>query len=101
VTAVYAAYESDVSGSYELLVGREVPAGASVPAPLHVLSAAPGTYLVFPCSGPLPQAVIDGWKDVWAYFARPKAPQRAYTCDVEIYSDVGPVEIWVAVQGAD
>ena len=97
VTAVYSAYESDASGSYQLLVGRQVSETASVVEPLQVVSAAPGPYLLFSCVGPLPQAVIDGWRDVWAYFSRGRSPARAYTYDLEIYPEAGAVEIWVAV----
>ena len=96
VTAVYSAYESDVSGSYQLLVGRQVSETATLVEPLQVVSAAPGSYLMFRCVGPLPQAVIDGWRDVWAYFSG-RAPARAYTYDLEICAEAGAVEIWVAV----
>ena len=96
--AVYSAYESDVSGRYQLLVGRQVRDSRPVSPPLQIVSAAHGSYLAFRCSGPLPQAVIDGWGDVWAYFARDSAPARAYTFDFEVYPDRGSVEIWVAVR---
>jgi len=96
--AVYSEYESDASGSYQLLVGRQVRNSESVSPPLQIVSAPQASYLVFRCSGPLPKAVIDGWRDVWAYFARANAPPRAYTFDFEAYPDAEPVEIWVAVQ---
>ena len=96
--AVYSAYESDVSGSYQLLVGRQVRNSRPLSPPLQIVSAPQESYLAFRCSGPLPQAVIDGWRDVWAYFARGDAPARAYTFDFEIYRDAGTVEIWVAVR---
>ena len=96
--AVYSAYESDVSGSYQLLVGRQMRDSRPVSPPLQIVAAAQGAYLAFRCSGPLPQAVIDGWRDVWAYFARGDAPARAYTFDFEVYPDRGSVEIWVAVR---
>jgi len=96
--AVYSEYESDASGSYQLLVGRHVRNSESVSPPLQIVSAPQASYLVFRCSGPLPKAVIDGWHDVWAYFARANAPPRAYTFDFEAYPDAEPVEIWVAVQ---
>lgn len=96
--AVYSAYESDASGSYQLLVGRQVRHSQSVSPPLQIVSAPQASYLVFRCSGPLPRAVIDGWHDVWAYFARADAPARAYTCDFETYPHAAPVEIWVAVR---
>jgi len=95
--AVYSAYESDVSGSYQLLVGRQVRNSRPLSPPLQIVSAPQESYLAFRCSGPLPQAVIDGWCDVWAYFARGDAPARAYSFDFEIYRDAG-TEIWVAVR---
>jgi predicted transcriptional regulator YdeE len=98
ITAVYSAYESDVTGSYQLLVGRQVRDSSPVSAPLQVVSTSPGSYRAFRCYGPLPQAVIDGWREVWTYFARANVPARAYTSDFEIYADAGPVEIWVAVR---
>jgi len=98
ITAVYSAYESDVTGSYQLLVGRQVRDSSPVSAPLQVVSTSQGSYLAFHCSGPLPQAVMDGWRDVWTYFASANVPARAYTFDFEIYPDAGPVEIWVAVR---
>jgi len=96
--AVYSAYESDVTGSYQLLLGREIPHTTVVAPPVDVISSSAASYLVFPCVGRLPQAVIDGWRDVWEYFARRDAAVRAYTYDFEIYHDGGPVEIWVAVK---
>src|SRR5213596_4218026 len=87
--AVYSEYESDASGSYQLLVGRQVRDSRPVSPPLQIVSIAQGSYLAFRCSGPLPQAVIDGWRDVWAYFARDNVPARAYTADFEIYGDAG------------
>ena len=95
--AVYSEYESDASGSYQLLVGRQVLDSPGVSPPLQVVSAPQASYLVFRCSGPLPQAVIEGWQAVWAFFSRPNAPRRAFTFDFETYADAAPVEIWVAV----
>jgi predicted transcriptional regulator YdeE len=95
--AVYSAYESDVTGSYQLLLGREV-AGSSPGAPsLEVVDIPAGKYLVFYCSGPLPNALIEGWRAVWAFFERSDAPRRAYTADFETYLEPERVEIWVAV----
>ena len=60
----------------------------------------PGQYLVFNCSGPLPGAVIEGWRAVWAFFERPDALRRAYTADFEVYFEPERVEIWIAVHHA-
>jgi len=100
VAAVYSAYESDVHGGYQLLIGREIPQTSPVPSELQVVLAPPGSYVAFRFPGPIPQAVIDGWREVWAYFSRPDAPPRAYSVDYEFYTEGSPMEIWIAVRGS-
>jgi predicted transcriptional regulator YdeE len=95
---VYSAYESDANGSFQILAGREIPPSADVDAPLQVVAVPVGTYRVFESTGPLPGSVVKGWQQVWAYFERPGAEARAYTCDFEIYPSDHEVEIWVAVR---
>jgi len=96
--AVYSAYESDVSGSYQILIGREVAQASAGTPSLQVVDIPPGKYLVFSCAGPLPGAVIDGWRAVWAFFERAGAPRRAYTADFEAYLEPERAEIWIAVR---
>jgi predicted transcriptional regulator YdeE len=98
ILAVYSAYESDVSGSYQILIGRELAGSPPVAPPLQVVDVPQGGYLVFSSSGPLPDAVIEGWRGVWAFFGRPDAPPRAYTADFEAYLEHERTEIWVAVR---
>ena len=50
---VYSAYESDVSGSYQILVGREVRTPPPLSPPLQIVSVPEARYLVFRRSGPL------------------------------------------------
>ena len=95
---VYSAYQSDVNGSFQLLAGREIKASVKVAAPLQVVSVPAGKYLVFESAGPLPDCVVQGWQTVWAYFERPGAEARAYTCDFEVYPNDHTVEIWVAIR---
>jgi len=97
---VYSTYASDVNGSFQILAGREIAASTGVPAPLEVVSIPAGTYRVFESAGPLPESVVKGWQEVWAYFDRPGAAARAYTCDFEFYSQEQAVEIWVGVKHA-
>lgn len=94
--AVYSGYESDHTGSYQVLVGREVPTTARLPTTVERVAVPAGSYLVFRCPGPLPQAVIEGWQAVWAFFDRRDGPPRAYTCDFEVYTDA--VDIWVSIR---
>ena len=95
---VYSGYESDASGTFQILAGRELKSIAPVDRPLEMVEVPAGAYLLFRSSGALPGSVIRGWQDVWAYFERPDAPARAYTYDVEIYPDAEHVEIWIAIE---
>ena len=95
---VYSAYESDVTGSFQILAGRETPASSSVAAPLEVVSIPAGKYVVFESTGPLPGSVIKGWQEVWAYFEKSAPVARAYTCDFERYPNDQTVELWIAVK---
>jgi predicted transcriptional regulator YdeE len=99
ILAVYYDYATDVSGPYQLLVGREVAAPTGAPAGVVEVEVPGGAYLVFRCVGQLPGAVIAGWRGVWDFFGQPNAPARAYTADLEIYGS-GPVaaELWIATQ---
>ncbi len=99
--SVYSAYESDVSGSYQILIGREVAGSSAVASPLQRVDVPPGQYFVFNCSGPLPGAVIEGWRAVWGFFERPDALRRAYSADFEVYLEPERVEIWIAVRDTD
>jgi hypothetical protein len=48
----------------------------------------------------MPAAVLAGWRAVWAYFAQPEAPARAYAVDFEYYDPAQPsaVRIYVGVR---
>lgn len=96
--AVYSAYESDASGSYQILIGRELAGSSPLAPPLQIVDVPQGQYVVFSCPGPLPDAVIAGWRRVWTFFERPDAPPRAYTADFEAYTEPERTEIWVAVR---
>lgn len=48
----------------------------------------------------MPVAVLTGWQQVWTYFSRPGAPERAYMTDFEYYDPAEPstVRIHIAVR---
>ena len=84
---------------HRLLVGRELAPSSERSPHVETAEIPAGPCLVFRCRGPLPGAVMDGWRHAWAFFAQPGAPARAYTADVEVYdADGGGLEIWVAIE---
>lgn len=91
----YSEYESDWSGTYrvtaavkETFPGME---GGEVVVP-------GGEYLRFEKKGPLPQAALELWQEVWGYFQHEDAPDRAYLVDFEEYSGVESVAIFIGLK---
>ena len=80
IYSVYFDYETDHSKQYTVLVGCEIPAEAKLPAGLVEQSIEPGSYEEFDASGPLPQALVDGWLRVWQADL-----DRTYVTDFERY----------------
>ena len=97
--AVYSDYETAVAGDYRILLGREVDGQGGAVANLESVQIPTGRYAVFRFEGAVPQAVIHGWQEIWAFFAQPGPLQRAYTADLEVYhADGTGVAIWIAVR---
>lgn len=56
-----------------------------------------GAYLAFPADGERPAAIIDAWKDVWAYFSTDRRHERSYETDFEEYSGPASATIYIGV----
>jgi len=92
---VYCNYESDAQGEFDVLVGAD-----SVQEIDEIQSEEleSGEYLMFPVKGELPQAVIDTWVEIWAYFDDPSIDvKRAYKTDFELYKSEDEAEIYIGV----
>ena len=97
---VYSQYESDFNGEFDVLAGADSASvlDAADREGLDSVVIAVGTYLVFSKKGAMPQAVIEAWGDVWAYFSAKDCPhQRAYTTDFECYSNMDEVSIHISI----
>ena len=82
---VYTDYESDHTGAYSLIVSAEVSSLESLPEGMLGLTIPVGKYVVFPAGGPIPNAIIQAWQNVWNYFSQSSEYRRAYTTDFESY----------------
>ena len=87
--SVYTDYASDHTGAYTVVVGKAVSSEAPVPEGMVSIDVPAARCLVFPAEGAMPQAVVEAWQAVWAHFAEPTAPDRAYTADLERYRGGG------------
>jgi predicted transcriptional regulator YdeE len=90
---VYHHYESDDKGAFDVLVGSE-----SEGEGLASVRLEEGRYLKFPVKGEMPQAIIDTWSKVWAYFEDPSVDERrVYETDFEHYISVDAADIYIGV----
>jgi len=93
---VYSNYESDAHGEFDVLVGAE-EVEKSEGRESIVLQE--GRYLCFTAKGELPQAVIETWSEVWAYFADENCKEkRVYKTDFEKYISQDEAEIYIGIK---
>ena len=93
IFSVYYDYELDHAKQYTVLVGCEVPPGASLPAGLTEHCIEPGNYEVFDASGPLPQSILNGWLQIWQADL-----DRVYRTDFEQYMPDESQAIYIGVR---
>jgi predicted transcriptional regulator YdeE len=92
IYGVYAGYESDYTGAFD------VTAGVATSKPEGSLALQAGDYLVFSATGPMPQTVLQTWGGVWQYFQANPDMQRSYATDFEAYLGADKVEIHIGVK---
>ena len=82
--AIYTGYEGDKDDKFTVVIGFQRSAIDDF-KPGEVITKIPaGKYARFTRKGPLPNAVIEAWQDVWQA-EESGMLQRAYTADLEIY----------------
>ncbi|MCC5577946.1 effector binding domain-containing protein [Microtetraspora sp. AC03309] len=94
--AVLTDYESDHHGAYTQIVGVAVHTAARLPEGM-VAVRAPGVPAIrMEARGPMPDALLDVWQQVWDHTESGGSPARAFTTDLEIHHPSG-VDLYVAV----
>lgn len=97
IIAAYTNYKSDHNDEYKLIIGTEV-LEKNTNAKFDYHNTESGKYLSFNIQGKFPEAIISGWKDVWAYFDNNNEIQRAYTTDFEEYLSENEVNIKISIK---
>ncbi len=96
IFGVYFDYADRHLGEYSVMAGVKLNSDASATQPSLTIPA--GEYLVFDCRGAMPAALIAGWGQVWAYFAQPDAPARAFDHDFERYLGLDHAQICIGLK---
>jgi predicted transcriptional regulator YdeE len=82
-------------GEFDVLVGVEE---LEISDKLTSVTLEEGKYLCFESKGEMPQAVIETWGEIWAYFSDENCKEkRAYGTDFEVYLSQNEAEIYIGV----
>ncbi|MFA8344455.1 MAG: GyrI-like domain-containing protein, partial [Rhodothermaceae bacterium] len=96
VIGLYSEYESDHNGEYTLIVGAEV--NETEEDNFTFGKIVKGEYLSFNIKGDFPQAIIQGWTDIYRYFENNKKVERTFTSDFEEYLSENELNINIAIK---
>lgn len=101
VYTIYTDYASDYKGAYTAVIGLKVSTLDQVPDGLIGREFQGGTYQKFTAKGPMPDAVVESWKEIWE---KDSELNRKYTADFEVYGEKAQngadseVEIYIAIK---
>ena len=94
--AVLTDYESDHNGAYTQIVGIGVRTVPRIPEAMVAVRVPAAQALRLEARGPMPQAVIEAWQQVWKHTESGGTPSRAFTTDLEVHHPNG-ADLYVAV----
>lgn len=77
----------DNSFSYAIAVEKPVQIEASLPSDCVSITAPPATYAVFECLGPMPDAIQQTWKEIYAEWFPSSEYEHSGDPDFEIYPE--------------
>ncbi|MEO3813574.1 effector binding domain-containing protein [Sphaerisporangium sp. B11E5] len=87
---------SDQQGAYTQVVGAAVRTLARLPEGMVAVRVPAVPSLKVEAHGPMPQALIEAWQEVWRHTEAGSVPPRAFTTDLEIHHPAG-VDLYLAV----
>ncbi|GAA3226243.1 MULTISPECIES: GyrI-like domain-containing protein [Nonomuraea] len=94
--AVLTDYESDHNGAYTQIVGTGVRTVPRLPEGMVAVRVPAAQSLKLEVRGPMPQALVDAWQQVWKHTESGGTPSRAFTTDLEVHHPEG-ADLYIAV----
>jgi predicted transcriptional regulator YdeE len=94
--AVLTDYESDHNGAYTQIVGTGVRTVPRIPEGMVAVRVPAAHTLRLAARGPMPQALVEAWQQVWKHTESGGTPSRAFTTDLEVHHPEG-ADLYIAV----
>lgn len=101
IYGIYHNYESDTNGAFDVTAGWHQVEDSSLfdTNDLITVTIPKGKYLVFSEKGDMPDAVINAWQNVWAYFNNADSTHtRLYNIDFEHYVSESQVDVYIGIE---
>lgn len=98
IIALYTDYERDHTKPYSLILGAEAIDTNTAPEGMVLKKIPAQKYAIFTAKGPLPQALIQKWQEIWDTNI-----QRKFSADFELYDkqsnkgDESEVSVYIAI----
>ncbi|GAA2869973.1 GyrI-like domain-containing protein [Streptosporangium fragile] len=96
VYAVLTDYESDHHGAYTQIVGVAVRTAAALPEGMVAVRVPGVPSLKLEARGPMPDALLESWQQLWKHTESGGIPARAFTTDLEVHHP-GGVDLYAAI----
>jgi len=98
--AVYGVYSEfdEAGGDFTVTAGVEIRSDLNENMAFPVVVIEGGRYLEFNVKGPMPDSVLNKWKEIWDFFDKNSDYKRAYTADFDVYKSNDEVDIYVSIQ---
>ncbi|MFG1705999.1 GyrI-like domain-containing protein [Nonomuraea sp. M3C6] len=94
--AVLTDYESDHNGAYTQIVGIGVRTVPRLPEGMVAVRVPAAPSLKLEARGPMPQALVEAWQQVWKHTESGGTPSRAFTTDLEVHHPDG-ADLYIGV----
>lgn len=95
--AVLTDYDTDHTGPYTQIVGVAVSSLQDLPEGLVAVRVPAAHCLTQQARGPMPQALIEAWHNIWKHTESGGDPARTFTTDLEIHHNKG-ADIYLAIR---
>ena len=98
VYGIYSEFDKKAGSDFTVTAGVEIRSDLKENMAFPVVILESGRYLEFNVKGPMPESVLNKWKEIWDFFAKSANYKRAYTVDFDVYKAQDEVDIYVSIQ---
>ncbi len=98
IYGVYSQFDTGAGGDFTFTAGVEIRNDLTENMAFPVVVIESGKYLEFNVKGPMPDSILNKWKDIWEFFKKNADYKRAYKTDFDVYKSQEEADIYVSIK---